>query len=180
MSRWMGSHRTKSILIGAVAAATIGGLTYFVAGPLDAFGSGGTTTLPAAASQTRAATASAPSFVAKSAAIDRRGAGRIIGRLLRRSVHATFLVKDGTKGYVTVTLDRGTVQSVSSSSITVMRPDGVSVTESVTTSTKFVRTPQASLAAGQKVILVEEGGSARDVVALARHGARASAATPAV
>src|SRR4029077_641182 len=65
----------------------------------------------------------------------RRG---LIQRLLHHSVHAEFVVKDGTSGYVTVDLDRGAVQTVSSTSITVLRPDGVTVTAAVTSGTKFV------------------------------------------
>lgn len=157
----MGKHG-RSLMVGAAAAVAVGGLGYVVAGPMDAFGSAGTTTA-AAVTTAAAKSASTPTFIAKGAAAqNRRGLAR---RLLRHSVHASFVIKDGSNGYITVDFDKGAVQSVSSTSITILRPDGVTVTDAVTSSTKFVRTTEASLTKGTKVLVVETGGTAHYVVA---------------
>jgi hypothetical protein len=183
MRTWLQSHRGRSFIIGAVAIATVGGLAYVVAGPLDAFGaSGGGTAAPAAATsmatRSPAVTGGGPTYLAKDGALTRPKARSLIRRLLRRSVHASFVVKEGSKGYVTVTLDKGKVQSVSTTSITVLRADGVTVTTGVTSTTKFLRTTESTLTAGERVVLVEVGGDARYVVAVGRGAAKGAVSPP--
>jgi hypothetical protein len=181
MSKWLRSHRGRSFLVGAVAAVTIGGLAYVVVGPLDAFASAGAAPAllvsPGAAANaqsgaapqaapTSASESAAATFIAKGGSASRLRVRALAVRLLRRSVHASFVVKDGKSGaYVTVTLDRGKLQSVSSTSISILRADGVTVTEPVNSSTHFVRTTEATLTPGARVVLVGINGDARYIVA---------------
>ncbi|HLN05479.1 MAG TPA: hypothetical protein VK217_04330 [Acidimicrobiales bacterium] len=102
--------------------------------------------------------------------------------LFRHTVHAELIV--GTKyGYETVIIDRGTLDTVSSTSITITRPDGPMVTASIGTSTRFRGLLESKLAAGDRVVLVQIGGRAVLVGALppvpsasASSGASAAAA----
>jgi hypothetical protein len=177
MRKWFQGHRGRSLLAGTVAAITLGGLAYAAVGPLDAFGSSATTTGAAttasAGSATGGTTAGAIgtaglTFVAKGGALGTALQGRRgwIRRLLRRSVHASLVVKDGTSGYITVDIDRGAIKAVSTTSISIVRPDGVTVTDSVSSSTEFVRTTEASLKPGTRVVMIGAGGSARYVIGL--------------
>jgi hypothetical protein len=181
MSKWLRSHRGRSFLVGAVAAVTIGGLAYVVVGPLDAFASAGASPAllvspgsaapaPAGATlqvaPTSASESAAATFIAKGASANRLRVRALAVRLLRHSVHVSFVVKDGKTGaYETVTLDRGKLQSVSSTSISILSADGVTVTEPVNSSTNFVRTTEATLTSGERVVLVGINGDARYVVA---------------
>jgi len=177
MVKWLQSHRGRSFVAGTVAVVTLAGLGYVVGGPLDAFGSttSATVTPPAAVVSTMAKTGtptnrtgtaptSSSDLLVKSNALGRAHLRAMLKVLLRRSVHASFVMKDASGAYVTVDFDRGTVESVSSTSITILRKDGVSVTTGLTTTTQFVRTTEATLAVGAKVGLVEVGADARYVI----------------
>jgi hypothetical protein len=79
-------------------------------------------------------------------------------RLIRHTVHAQLIV--GTKtGYETVTINRGKLESVSATSITLKRPDGPTVIESIGSSTRFRGLKESKLAAGDRVVTVQVGGA---------------------
>ncbi|HWE55230.1 MAG TPA: hypothetical protein VG435_06930 [Acidimicrobiales bacterium] len=80
--------------------------------------------------------------------------------LLERADHANAEIK--VKGqWVTYTLDRGTVTAVSPSSITLSRPDGQSVTDSISAQTKFKGVASASaVRVGQPAQIVSDNGAA--------------------
>jgi hypothetical protein len=78
-------------------------------------------------------------------------------QVLRRAVSGE--VEIATKnGFVTIDFNRGTVSSVSGSSITVLRPDGQSVTEAVTGTTHMPK--KGAPATGQNVIVISHSGDA--------------------
>ena len=76
---------------------------------------------------------------------------------IRRVVHGDLIVR--TKdGFENVTVDRGKVTASSASSITIERPDGVSVTKTVTADTKFRGIHSADQLAHDKGALVVSKG----------------------
>jgi Domain of unknown function (DUF5666) len=84
-------------------------------------------------------------------------------RFLRRhTVSATFTIKTKS-GYETLDLVRGTVSSISPTSITVNSPNGTTVTASIDSSTKFHNTSDAVLGDGDKVGVLAYDGVARSV-----------------
>lgn len=85
------------------------------------------------------------------------------GRLARRAVHAEVIVKTKT-GYKTYDIDRGTLNSVSTSSISITRPDGPTVTANVNGQTKFRGKSESQLAKGDEVVVVQTGGTAVSVL----------------
>lgn len=87
--------------------------------------------------------------------------GQKLHRFLRRhAVDATITVKT-KNGYETFDLARGTVGSISSSSITVDSPNGSTLVASITSATKFHNTTDATLANGDKVGVLAYEGVAR-------------------
>ena len=90
--------------------------------------------------------------------------------LLSRVDHATLEIRSHGK-WVTVDLDRGNVTAASSSSITLSRPDGQSVTLEISSSTKFRGTEATSAGAlktGVRAQVLSENGTAISI----REGAR--------
>jgi hypothetical protein len=85
------------------------------------------------------------------------------GRLARRAVHAELIVKTKT-GYKTFDIDRGTINSVSTTSISITRPDGPTVTAKVDSQTKFRGKTESQLAKGDNVVVVQTGGTAAAVL----------------
>ncbi len=83
-------------------------------------------------------------------------------RILKRAVHVEVVAKTSS-GYETVDIDRGAVQSVSSGSITITRPDGPQVTAKITPTTKFQGTQQGQVQQGQRVVVIQTGGNALSV-----------------
>ena len=82
-------------------------------------------------------------------------------QVLRRSVHGEIEI--ATKnGYVTFEFDRGTVTSISSSQITVLRPDGQSVTEAINGSTRMPK--RGVPTKGQNVVVISVGGNTYRIV----------------
>jgi hypothetical protein len=79
---------------------------------------------------------------------------------LRRAVHGDLVVR--TKdGFENVTFDRGKVTAASTSSITIERPDGVSVTKAVTAETKFKGVDSAEhVEPGKGALVVSKGDNA--------------------
>lgn len=82
--------------------------------------------------------------------------------LRRHTVHSTITVKTKS-GYETVDLARGTITAISSGSITVKSPDGVSLTATINDKTKFHNTTEQQLADGDKVGVLALDGVARRV-----------------
>lgn len=80
--------------------------------------------------------------------------------LLGRADHATAEIK--VKGqWVTYTLDRGTVTQVSPTSITLHRPDGQSVTDSIDSATKFEGvSSESAIQTGKRAQVISDGGVA--------------------
>ena len=92
------------------------------------------------------------------------------GGLLSRADHATVEVERGGK-WVTLNLDRGNVTAASTSSITLSRPDGQSVTVQLSSSTKFggkEATSASALKTGVGAVVISENGTAISV----REGAK--------
>jgi hypothetical protein len=96
------------------------------------------------------------------------GKGRRALAILRHADHGDLSVR--TKdGFRTVTFDRGKVTAASDTSITVMRPDGVSVTKTIDASTKFKGISSASdIKTGKGAIVVSDGDTALAVAQAAR------------
>lgn len=85
--------------------------------------------------------------------------------LLSRADHATVEIKKGGK-WVTVDVDRGNVTAASTSSITLSRPDGQSVTLQLSSSTKFrgkEATSASALKTGVRAVVVSQNGAATSV-----------------
>ncbi len=128
---------------------------------------GGTAAAAASSSAARptldltAATATTPNGATGATGQATRAArlGRL-ARLARRAVHGDVLVKT-KNGYQTVTFDRGKVTSANASSITVNRPDGVSVTETLTPSTRYFGISGANaIISGKGAVVISQNGTA--------------------
>lgn len=90
--------------------------------------------------------------------------------VLRRVVHGDLVVRT-KKGFENMTYDRGTVSAVSATSITVQRPDGVSVTKTIDANTRFRGAQSASdVKSGSPAIVLSKGGAA---VLIAQRAAKA-------
>jgi hypothetical protein len=96
--------------------------------------------------------------------------------LLKGAVHGDLLILGDGGQTRTVTFDRGKVSAISGGTITVERPDGVSVAKTLTDQTVFNGTPRDKLQAGMGVIVVSSGETAERVIS---KGARAEAAAKA-
>ncbi len=80
--------------------------------------------------------------------------------LLQRADHATIEIKVKGK-WVTYTLDRGKVTAVSPSSITLLRPDGQTVTEQITSSTKYGGVgAETQVRTDQPAMVISDNGTA--------------------
>jgi hypothetical protein len=87
-----------------------------------------------------------------------------------RAIHADFLVPGDADGtWKTVTFDRGEVVSVSATSITLHRPDGVEVSKTISETTTFrgVAGPEEVRVGGRA--LVKSEGDAALTVAQPKH-----------
>ena len=86
--------------------------------------------------------------------------------LLREAFHGELLVRDGESpgSTRTIVFDRGTLTSISESSVTLERPDGVLVSARVTPETRFNGTSQSDLQPGAAVLVVHSAGTAERVV----------------
>ena len=79
--------------------------------------------------------------------------------LARHTVHAQLIVST-KNGYKTIEIDKGKLQSVSSATITIVRPDGPSVSATLTSTTKYFGLKESQLAPGDGVVLVQGAGNA--------------------
>lgn len=131
---------------------------------------------PTASGQVAATTAATPTPAGSSA----RHGGRAgkARSLLDRSDHITFEVK--VRGHwVTYDLDRGTVSSISATSITLARPDGQSVTEAINPSTHFVGvSSESSVVVDKKAAVVSLNGVAVSIRQAPAAGTSSSFSNP--
>jgi len=104
--------------------------------------------------------------VAKAAATGAPAPGAAGGKagILKGAIHGDLLVRGKDGATHTVTFDRGKVSAISASSITIQRPDGVSVTDDVNAQTVFNGTPENQLQTGTPAIVVADGHTATHVV----------------
>ncbi|HVW35429.1 MAG TPA: hypothetical protein VHL53_23055, partial [Acidimicrobiia bacterium] len=151
------SRTRRTVIAGLIVATGLGtaGIAYAASQPAD------------------------PSIaVVRAAATGARAPAAAGGRagILKGAIHGDLLVRAKDGSTRTVTFDRGTVATISASSITVQRPDGVSVTDDLNDQTVFNGTPKDQLSAGTPVIVVADGPTATHVVS---RGAAAGAGTKA-
>jgi hypothetical protein len=135
----------RSIIVGAIVVAGLAtaGVAYAENQPPD----------PSLAVAKAAATgAPAPSAAGGKAGI------------LKGAIHGDLLVRGNDGSTHTVTFDRGKVSSISASSITIQRPDGVSVTDDVNAQTVFNGLPENQVQTGTPAIVVADGHTATHVV----------------
>jgi hypothetical protein len=108
-----------------------------------------------------------PSFtVAKAAATGAPAPAAAGGRagILKGAIHGDLLVRGKDGSTHTVTFDRGKVSAISASSITIQRPDGVSVTDDLNDQTVFNGLPRDQVQNGTPAIVVADGHTATHVV----------------
>ena len=84
--------------------------------------------------------------------------------VLKGAIHGDLLIRNDDGTTRTVTFDRGKVTAISAGSITIERPDGVSVSKNLTDQTAFTGTPKDQLAAGMGVVVVSSGDTADRVI----------------
>jgi len=113
----------------------------------------------AATTLTASASGRAASTGTKAKAPHAAKAVKELNALLGRADYATVELK--VKGsWVSYELDRGKVSSISSTSVTVARPDGQSATEAISSTTKFSGLSQTSIAVGDPISVISTGGTA--------------------
>jgi hypothetical protein len=113
----------KVVIVGAAAAAVLG------AGTAALATSGSSSPSPSASSSSAPNPGKAEQALAKA----RRHPGL---NLARRALHASWVTRNGSSGFITHDAIRGQVTAVSASSITVKAADDVSQTYAVTADTK--------------------------------------------
>jgi len=91
--------------------------------------------------------------------------------VLKGAIHGDLLIRSENGSTRTVTFDRGKITAISAGSITIERPDGVSVSKNLTDQTVFNGTPKDKLQAGLGVVVVSSGDTAERVLS---KGARAT------
>jgi hypothetical protein len=136
------------------------------AGAVVVLGAGGTAWAVEASSSSPAAastSASTPASTAPSPSSGPATHARRAKSLLERADRATVEVK--VKGqWVTYDIDRGHVSAVSASSIALQLPDGTSVTEAITPTTRFKGvTSASSVVVGHVATVISTGGNAIEV-----------------
>ena len=90
--------------------------------------------------------------------------------VLKGAIHGDLLIRGEDGATRTVTFDRGKVTAISATSITIERPDGVSLSKNLTDQTVFNGTPKDKVQAGMGAIVVSSGDTAERVIS---KGARA-------
>jgi len=84
--------------------------------------------------------------------------------VLKGAIHGDLLVRAKDGSTKTVTFDRGKVTAITGSSITIERPDGVSVSKDLNDQTAFNGMTKDKVTSGTPVIVVSEGQTATHVV----------------
>lgn len=151
-----GHRRRRGRKVLAVAGATT--LAAAGATTLAALAAGGVASANAAG-----ATQGGPATVTASTTPHHSGAGHpLLRHLLRRTVHGQFVVRTKGGTLQTFDLDRGVLQSVTSTTITLAptQTANASVSATITSQTHFRGLPQSQLQPGDRVVLVYEGGNA--------------------
>ncbi len=143
---------SKTILgaVGVVAALGVGGTAWAATGGPSGSGRAGSGQALTAATTAPSGSATTPGAKALARA----------GSILSRADHATVELK--VKGqWVTYSVDRGRVGAVSPTSITIDRPDGHSVTETINSSTKFTGVSGGgAVQTGRAAMVISENGVA--------------------
>ena len=86
--------------------------------------------------------------------------GRGKAGLLRRVEHGDLIVRT-KNAFQPVTIDRGRVTAASATSVTIVRPDAISVTVTIDSNTKFRGvTSAAAIATGKPAVVVSHEGKA--------------------
>jgi hypothetical protein len=96
--------------------------------------------------------------------------------LLQRAEHAELIVRTKT-GFQTIDMDRGTISSISPSSISLTRPDGVVVSAAISSTTKFGGLTQAQVAVGDKAAVIQSSGTAISIRSRTAAGSSSSASS---
>lgn len=155
-------RKTAVGAVGAVLALGAGGTAY------AATASSGSSPTVAAQAAT-STTPTSPTTVVK---------GRRHRGLLERTDHATAELKVHGN-WVTYTLDRGKVSAVSATSISVLRPDGQTATESINSSTKFKGVgSESAVQLNRPVAVISDNGVALQVRQRAASSSTGTGATP--
>jgi hypothetical protein len=106
-----------------------------------------------------------PSVASNPPAAAKAGGRAAAPGVLKGAIHGDLLVRGEEGGATrTVTFDRGKITAISATSITIERPDGVSVSKNLTDQTVFNGTPKDQLKAGTGVIVVSSGDTANRVI----------------
>lgn len=123
------------------------------------------------ASSTHPATGTPPGSTApgSTGAKHSQGVPPRLQRLLRRTVHAQFVLRTQNNGFETFDYDRGVLRSVTSSSIVIAPADAPNtvVSTTITSKTHFGGLPESKLQAGDHVALLYQGNDAVAVLARA-------------
>jgi hypothetical protein len=143
-------HSFKKRLLGASAGAAAIAL---------AAGGVAMASTPSATKPAATKTASAAASTSSAKAHITKGELRRLTWLARHTVHANLIV-DTAHGYKTVDIDRGALTTATSTGISIVRPDGPTVSATITSSTKFRGIPESQLANGDRVVLVQSHGDA--------------------
>jgi hypothetical protein len=153
----------KSVAATAAVVCSVGGLggiAYAItAGPPSSPAVSASATVPPTTQPGSTQQGSSPS--AGPSSNSRSAKGKALGRLLKilsRAVHGEVVIPAAGGGFRTVDFDKGSITSISSSSITISSLDGGSpVTANITSTT---REPKAGLTQGQTVVLLSSNGDA--------------------
>ena len=113
-----------------------------------------------------------PSVAGDSAAAKAGRAGGLKPGVLKGAIHGDLLVMGDNGSTRTVTFDRGKITAISAGSITIERPDRVSVAKTLTDQTVFNGTPRDQLQVGAGVIVVSSGDTAERVISKGDRGQR--------
>jgi hypothetical protein len=142
--------------VGAVVAMSLG--LAVVGGGVAAAATASSASRPALNLAASTATTPAPSTT--TAPGEHAGRAGRPGYMLHHAVHGDFIIKT-KNGWETITFDRGTVTAVSATSITVHRPDGVSVTKRLDANTRYKGITEATaIAKGQPAVVISHAGTA--------------------
>jgi hypothetical protein len=115
-----------------------------------------------------------PSVGASPAAAAKAGrqAGALKAGVLKGAIHGDLLVLGENGSTRTVTFDRGKITAIDAGSISINRPDGVSVTKTLTDQTVFNGTPRDKLQVGTAAVVVSSGDTAERVISKGDRGPR--------
>jgi hypothetical protein len=91
-------------------------------------------------------------------------AGGLKPGILKGAIHGELLLMGDHGTTRTVIFDRGKITAISAGSITIARPDGVSVNKGLTGDTVFTGTPRNQLQPGAPVVVVSSGDTAERVI----------------